>query len=304
MTAPTTPQKNQNIALAFGISAVLLWSTVAIGFKLGLAQLSVIQLLWLGTSFSWLVFAAYAYLLKQLAINFKTLGLCILFGSINPVAYYFLLFKAYELLPAHIAQPLNYTWAIVLAALAVPILKQQLTKNLMFGIATSYLGVLVLLASPQAEDTPLNLPGVAIALLSTILWASYWLLNTKLATNIHPAKLMLYSFSWGWILLTGILITTQAFPTFSNSNLFYGAWVGLIEMGITFILWQQALSRATSAAQIGQLIFLSPFISMLLIQQFLQEKIHLTAFIGLAIIVIGLYLSNRAQSVDNQDLKA
>ncbi len=33
-----------------------------------------------------------------------------LLGLLNPVAYYLVLFKAYDLLPAHVAQPINYTY--------------------------------------------------------------------------------------------------------------------------------------------------------------------------------------------------
>ena len=40
-------------------------------------------------------------------------------GFLNPFLYYVVLFKAYDLLPAQEAQPLNYTWAITLAILFV-----------------------------------------------------------------------------------------------------------------------------------------------------------------------------------------
>ena len=65
-------------------------------------------------------------------------------GLINPTAYYLILFAAYDRLPAHIAQPINYTWAITLALLAVPILGQRLTLRSLWGILTSYLGVVIL----------------------------------------------------------------------------------------------------------------------------------------------------------------
>ena len=35
-------------------------------------------------------------------------------GLLNPVAYYLILFKAYTILPAQVAQPLNMIWPIVL----------------------------------------------------------------------------------------------------------------------------------------------------------------------------------------------
>ena len=37
--------------------------------------------------------------------------------------------KAYDLLPAQVVQPINYTWVITLSLLAVPLLKQRLGIN-------------------------------------------------------------------------------------------------------------------------------------------------------------------------------
>ena len=47
-------------ALVYALTAVALWSTVATGFKLGLAELRPLQLLWLGSAVSWLFFALLA----------------------------------------------------------------------------------------------------------------------------------------------------------------------------------------------------------------------------------------------------
>ena len=49
-------------------------------------------------------------------------------GLINPCLYYFLLFGAFDRLPAQEAQPLNYTWALVLAYMSVPFLGHRLRK--------------------------------------------------------------------------------------------------------------------------------------------------------------------------------
>ena len=57
---------DERLALAYGLGAILLWSTVATGFKLGLERLAVEQLLWLGSLISWLVFLAYALATRAL----------------------------------------------------------------------------------------------------------------------------------------------------------------------------------------------------------------------------------------------
>ena len=54
----------------------------------------------------------------------EPLGLTLLAALLNPVAYYLILFEAYDRLPAQLAQPINITWTIVLALMAGLILKQ------------------------------------------------------------------------------------------------------------------------------------------------------------------------------------
>jgi len=289
-TPPAAPRINEKQAVGFALGAVLLWSTVATGFKLGLAVLSVEQLLMLGTIISWLVFFIYALLTRSFTIARSDRWLTLMLGCINPFAYYLVLFAAYERLPAHIAQPLNYTWAVMLALLAVPILKQPLSARTFGGILISYTGVTVLLlTSAQSNSGNWNATGVVLALLSTVLWAGYWLLNTR--AHSPPAALMFWSFSAALPLITFVCLLGPGLPPLNTQTLSYGAWVGCIEMGVTFLLWQQALRKTAHAARIGQLIFLSPFLSLLIIQSVLQESIGIGVVFGLGIIVLGLHLA-------------
>lgn len=283
-------RSDETKAMGYALAAVLLWSTVAVGFKLGLAQMTIAQLLLLGTSISWLIFLLYCTVSKQWALAGGDRCWIVVLGLINPFAYYFLLFGAYDRLPAHIAQPLNYTWAITLAVLAIPILKQPLTRKMMSGMIVSYFGVVALLmTSASAETTKWNGLGLTFALLSTLLWATYWLINTRISSP--PAPIMFWSFS---VALPGIALVCwlgPGFPHLSAKTLAYGAWVGCIEMGFTFLLWQRALRLTQHAARLGQLIFLSPFISLLLMQNILEEPINVWTFAALGLIVVGVRIA-------------
>ncbi|MEM8768932.1 MAG: DMT family transporter [Pseudomonadota bacterium] len=287
-------QGKERDALLFGLGAVLLWSTVATGFKLGLAVMAPVQLLFLGTCLSAIIFAA-AAAPRGWPRREPVLKDGILFGIVNPVLYYLVLLEAYDRLPAQIAQPLNYTWAIVLAVLAVPVLGQRLTGRTLGGIAIGYLGVLVLLSQGRFDVLPdLDGFGLALAVLSTVLWAGYWLYNAR--STADPTALMATSFCFAVPVLALLCLLGPGLPEPSLENLAYGAWVGAIEMGFSFLLWQQALRRSAEAGRISQLIFLSPFISLILIGTVLGETIHLTSWLGLGIIVLGLLITGRPAS--------
>ena len=87
---------NPPSAVAPALICVLLWSTVASGFKLGLEHFAVEQLLFLGTCISWLVFLCYAIVTNQLALAASDRALAAGLGLINPTAYYLILFAAYD----------------------------------------------------------------------------------------------------------------------------------------------------------------------------------------------------------------
>ncbi|MEE8245127.1 MAG: DMT family transporter [Pseudomonadales bacterium] len=287
-----TPERR---ALTYGLVAVALWSTVATGFKLGLEILEPLQLLLLGTIVSTVVFVAVALAGGRLKLARSDLGKAAMFGMINPFIYYVVLFEAYDRLPAQIAQPLNYTWAITLAILAWPILGQRPKARTMLGILVSYLGVVVLLTQGDVTAVPdVNWTGVGLALASTLLWASYWLLNTRV--SIDPLGLMAWSFLFGLPCVALACWMGPGWPAVTPATITYGLWVGLVEMGVTFLLWQQALRLTTDTGRIGQLIFLSPFVSLWLIATFVGETIHATSVIGLVIIVAGLLTAQRPAS--------
>ena len=282
---------NERSALLYGLSAVLLWSTVATGFKLGLRVLEPVQLLWLGSTISFALFGSGFLATRrwQSPIDWRRMALL---GLANPVLYYLVLFEAYDRLPAQIAQPLNYTWSITLAIMAVPLLKQPLTRRVIVGIAVSYAGVLVLLSQGR-WDGALSTDGigVALALFSTVIWAGYWLASVRIGAD--PITLMTIGFGAGSLVLTVICALSTGLPELTAEHLGYGAWVGLIEMGFGFLFWQIALARTQHAAKLGQLIYLSPIVSLMLIGSVLGETIYWTSVAGIGVIISGLFIARR-----------
>ena len=284
--------KSERQAVLLALLAVALWSTVATGFKLGLRTLEPVQLLLAGALVSTLFFWVVAGWLGRLRLPAKALGRAALFGLLNPFAYYVVLFAAYDRLPAQIAQPLNYTWSIAMALLAWPILGQRPTLPVLLGILLSYGGVLIVLRpwefhQPQAIDWA----GVALALGSTLLWAGYWLAQAR--SKIDPIALLAWSFPFGLAATAVLCAVGPGWPPLSADTLLFGTWVGLVEMGVAFLLWRQALALTANAARIGQLIYLSPLLSLGLIALVLGETIHPASVIGLGVIIAGLAVANR-----------
>ncbi|MDO7640556.1 MULTISPECIES: DMT family transporter [Reinekea] len=288
---------NESKAVAFAMAAILLWSTVATAFKIALQYHSVIGLLAGASLTSVLVLMAILFaqgkLLRAIRSFPSNLRNALLLGSLNPVLYYLVLFEAYRRLPAQVAQPVNYTWAITLALLSVPILKHRLTRRDLWGLLLGYSGVVVISIAGKEVTGSLDYWGLALAIFSTLLWAGFWLLNTK-KNNLDPIIGLFHNFLVSLPIL-GLLIWFVPPPPvqwglMSITSLVY---VGLFEMGITFVFWQMALMRTGNAARLGTLIFLSPLISLFLIHLVLKEPLQLATFLGLALIIAGVISSRK-----------
>lgn len=284
--------KKETLALSYGLTAVLLWSTVASAFKIGLDLTSVIYLLTGASFFSLLVLISVLLVRKELVSALSSLWkyryISIKLGMLNPVLYYLILFEAYDRLPAQIAQPINYTWAIVLGLLAVPFLGRKISRWDVAGMFVAYGGVFLLSVAGKNLPGGVDSIGVVLALVSTLIWASYWLLNIK---DSRPPILALFqNFLYALPVLIFIAYFNSSPLDLSYKVVASMAYIGLFEMGFTFILWQAALQTTEYTSRISSLIFLSPFVSLFIINQVLGEPLQVLTFVGLAIIILGLGL--------------
>lgn len=288
---------NEKRALLLALAAVLLWSTVATAFKLTLLQFTPIQMLTIASSVSAFALFIICVVQNKLVLIFPTLikrpSYFLLLGLINPFAYYLILFKAYELLPASQAQTINYSWAITLTFMAALVLGQHIRRQDYAAALLCYFGVVVIATQGELLALKFSSPlGVGLAILSTLLWASYWILNTKNVAD--PVVSMLLGFMIALPFCAGLAWWEGA----SWGNIDRFGWlsvtyVGLFEMGITFVLWLSALKLTTNTSRISNLIFISPFISLILLNQIIGEAIPPTTLIGLLFIIAGLIVQQR-----------
>ena len=145
-----------------------------------------------------------------------------------------------------------------------------------------------------------NLTGLALALVSTILWALYWIVNAKYKSDPIIA-LLLCSLCGLPLVIVSTLYFSTLWSGWSNS-LAAAVYIGLVEMGITYVLWLKALKLTTNTAQVSNLSYLSPFLSLIFIANILGEPIYPTTYLGLIIIISSVlaqqYFSR--QQVKNQ----
>lgn len=290
---------NTKATVCAGI-AVLSWSTVATAFKIALTHLTHFEMLLIASCTALLIFVLLLTFQKKWALvralPAKQWGRFALIGLLNPVAYYLVLFKAYALLPAQIAQPINYAWPIVLLVLLALFARQPIPPQKYIGMFISLAGVaFISFGSGSMGTASVPLHGLLLAALSAFLWAFYWMVNNK-NREVDGSVTLFLSFLFGTAYLV-VAACVIGVNIHTLPGILSGMYVGAFEIGIPFFFFGLAMRLTKNPALVNQMCYLSPFISLFLIAVVLGEQIVTTTYIGLALIVSGIvfneYLAKR-----------
>jgi len=291
--------ERQKRAYFYAVAAVLFWSTIAAAFKISLPfysdvlNLHILHLLFYASLTS--TIALFLHLLFSKKLNLlKTFSktdylYSAAMGFLSPFLYYLVLFHAYSILSAQEAMAINWLWPITLVLLSLPLLRQKIKLKSILAITISFFGVFIIATRGNISGFKFTNPaGVLLALGSTLIWALFWIYNVR---DKHDEAVRLFlNFLFGsiFIFLSILLFTKIEFPDLKG--FLSAAYIGLFEMGITFILWLKALKLSKTTAHVANLVYLTPFFSLMVISSVVGEKILLSTVIGLIFIVGGITL--------------
>jgi drug/metabolite transporter (DMT)-like permease len=281
----------------YALLAILFWSTVPTAFKISLGELDVLTMLTIASLTSMIVLFLVVLTGKKVHLIKQTTGKELvnsaILGFLNPFLYYLILLKAYQLLPAQVAQPLNMIWPIILVFLSVPILRQKIAKKSYIALVISFIGVYVIASQGRLfKAGQSDLTGILLATGSSVFWSFYFILNVKDQRD-EGVKLLL-NFIFGSIFLVAAMIIRgkwQIGPGYRG--LAASVYVGIFEMGITFLFWLKALQMASTTAKVSNLVYLAPFLSLIFIHYILHEPVYYTTPVGLVFIIAGIFIQNK-----------
>ena len=291
----------QQQAYMYAIITVLCWATVASAFKITLRYLDFLHLLLYSAAASVIVLLLVLLIQNKLALFRKQARSqylhSALLGFLNPFFYYFILFKAYELLHAQEAQPLNQTWAVILPILSIILLKQKIKLTSILALFISFFGVLIISTRGNLLGFSFTDPlGVGLALFSAVIWSLFWIYNVRDKRDEIVKLFLNFAFGFVYILIVILLFSPWLLPAAegiawiripSYPGLIGAVYIGIFEMGLTFVFWLRALKLSKTTAQVSNFIYLVPFISLVVIHFTVGEIIHLSTIFGLVFIIAG-----------------
>ena len=291
--------EKQKRAYIYAACAILLWSTIAAAFKLSLPyytdilNLHILHLLFYASLIASITLFINLLLSKKLNLlkSFSKTDYLYsaIFGFFNPFLYYLVLLYAYKMLSAQEAMTINWLWPMTLVLLSIPLLKQKIKTKGIIAITISFFGVYIIATRGNLLGFKFTNPvGVLLALGSTIIWASFWIYNTK---DKHDESVRLFlNFLFGTVFIFISILLFEKIKVPDLKGILGAAYIGLFEMGITFLLWLKALKLSKTTAHVANLVYLAPFLSLVVISLVVGETIVLSTIIGLIFIIGGIIL--------------
>ena len=292
----------KNISYIFVIAAALLWgSTPAVG-KLLFANLDSLQVLFFNSLFAFL--GLFIFLLFQRKISVirtyvaKDYFTLTWMGFLGAFLYTLFFFIALWFLSAQEAFIINYLWPVMAVIFAAVILKEKINLRKAVGLLSSFIGVAIVVTQGNFLALHFNsVAGVLFAIAGAVVLGLFWVLDKKQNYD-KIISITFYYFVSSVLALATVLVFSEI-PAMTTRQILGLIWLGTFTSGFAFVFWTLALKYGDTA-KMSNMIFLTPFVSLVYIHFLVGEKILISSIIGLIIIVSGIVIQSTKNSLSPQ----
>ena len=277
----------------YAMGAVLAWSTMPVVGKTLLTQFSSLEVLGYGALIGAVFFTIVLFLngeWKNIRLYTRAdlvrIGFTGFFG-------YFLYSDLYnhglDILPAHIASTLNYTWPIFAVIFSAIFLKEKITVKSITAIGISMAGICVMMLRTSGGTGGSGLLGYVFCLTGAMLYAIFNIGNKKTGKN-QLINMTLYLYISG--LSAVIFNIPHGFTVPAGVQWIGFLWLGIVIDALAYLLWATALQEERTSV-IVNFSYLTPVLAVVLSFIFFHEEIHANAIAGLVLILAGVVIQTK-----------
>lgn len=215
-----------------------------------------------------------------------------LLGALNFSFFWAMLFVSAYRLPGGVAATVGAIQPLIVILLSRVFLGSPIRALSIIAGLAGIVGVGLLVLTPGATLDPL---GVVAGLAGAVSMAFGTVLSRHWAPPVPPLTFTAWQLAAGGVLLEPVaLFFEPALPTLTMANYAGLAYLGLIGAAFTYLLWFRGLSRLEPSA-VAPLGFLSPVVAILLGWGVLDERLTPVQALGILVVLISVWLSQRAQ---------
>jgi drug/metabolite transporter (DMT)-like permease len=277
--------------LLYTVGLILMWGLSWSVIKIGLDYIHPIFFAGLRTLIGGIVLTLFA-LLKRDPLSFKsTWHIYIISSLFNVILFFGLQTVALQFLPSGLLAVLVYFEPILVGFLAWLWLGENISVRKVTGLVLGFLGVLAV--SFNGLFGKLSALGIVLGLAAAIAWAIGTVYLKRVQNQVSQLWLVSLQFIFGGIVLTGTGALTEPVTIHWTVpfwlSLLYCCFVGV---ALSWVTWL-ALVRRGEVSRVASYTFFVPLLSVVIGTLWLHEALTAGLFVGLVLIVAGIYLVNR-----------
>jgi probable blue pigment (indigoidine) exporter len=221
-----------------------------------------------------------------------------LLGALNFSVFLSLLFVAAYRLPGGVAATVGAVQPLLVVFLARLVLGTPVRGASILAALVGAAGVALLVLAPGAALDPI---GIAAGLAAAGSMACGMVLNRRWQPSVSPLTFTAWQLTAGGLLLVPVVLLFEpAMPVPTAANLLALAWLGLIGMALTYVLWLRGIARLDAAA-VSSLLLLSPVTAALLGWLLLGQALTALQLAGGVLVMgsigLGQHAGRRASAV-------
>jgi drug/metabolite transporter (DMT)-like permease len=194
---------------------------------------------------------------------------------------------------------ITYTQPLFVLCLAAPFLKERITTHKILGAAFGFAGVAILFLNKTGS---LVLSSSLLMLLSAFLWALSVMYYKRFLSQADPLVPVLLQLIIGSIVFSALDLGANSFAFPMNTQyvaiVLYSSAGGL---ALGNIFWLRLL-RDEEATTLSSSFLLVPAVALVFGWYFLGESLNVESFLGSALILGGVYLTNLSKNDSQQSL--
>lgn len=231
-------------------------------------------------------------------ISWQSFILLTLLGLSGIASYNFFFFSGLKTIPAGRAAVIIANNPILISILSVIIFKEKITLIRVAGIFCSVSGAVIAISRGNLQDLSGQLGiGEFYIFMCVLSWVTYSLLGKTVMGKVSPLISVTYSSLIGTILL---IIPSVREGLAEKIFLFSGeSWLGVIYLGffgtVLGFLWYYQGIKSIGPMKASIFINFVPISALFLSYILLREPLNITLFFGTAMVVGGVYLTNKSQ---------
>jgi drug/metabolite transporter (DMT)-like permease len=266
----------------YALGAILCWASLPAATGSGLSQLSTPELMFY--SFSTAAIFLYIqdlFIKKTFTVRFPTLKAS-LFGFAGIFCYHYIYYLALERAPLAEGAILATTWSLWIVVFSSILQLRRMAPSILFAAVLGFAGAaLVISAGKELSFESTHMQGYLLALTCGIIWSSFSVGLPLFRLKFEPMT--------GFTILTavasaGLFLLTMPHTTPPVSALFSAIYLGCIPLGLSFFLWNRAITGGNMVI-IGFLSYLTPPLAVLLVAIIHGQKISVQVIFGMVMIL-------------------